>query len=459
SHVQAMRDFALLGTLGLTGAFVCAVAVLPAILMLTDRRPELDAISRIRFGAERLVGSLSRRRRLWITASLIVFAAALVVVFRSGGDVLPLESDLTVMHPRPNPAIEAQYHIAQRFGISPDSLVVYLHAPDPNQLLDLAYDVNDRLRQRTVRATGIVGTFGLATLLPDPRTVPQRIASVSSVDADRVVADFESALVENGFSPQAFEQYARFLKFLLTQRAVPSVQSLVAYPRIAETVLPSSARRGVPPDEAITLVFVDGSLNLDRDRFARDKVIQTVRGALSGLGGATVTGLGVVSHDTEQTVRRELPRLVLVAVAIVAVYLAVHFRSLPNALLALVPTIFGMVVAAAALRLLGQKLNMINLVAVPLLIGIDVDYGIFLVSLTRIRRPKTDAPGEPPPRVAPVLHAVIMCATATILGYVSLVWASVPAERSLGIAAAVGIAACLAGAMLLVAPLISSRRP
>ena len=152
---------------------------------------------------------------------------------------------------------------------------------------------------------------------------------------------------------------------------------------MAETVLPASAFHGTPPVEAITLVFV--SKPLDQDR-ARDEAIVAIRDALHGLDGATLTGLGVVGHDAEATVRRDLPRLALAAIGLAAVYLIIHFRNLANALLSLVPAVFGMIVAAAVLRLAGEKLNMINLIAIPLLIGIDVDYGIFLVSLTRPRK-------------------------------------------------------------------------
>ena len=125
-----------------------------------------------------------------------------------------------------------------------------------------------------------------------------------------------------------------------------------------------------------------------------------------------------------------------------------------DAILSLLPAIFGILVAAAVLRLAGQKLNMINLVAVPLLIGIDVDYGIFLVTLSRFRDVRQQDAMELGRRISPAMHAVIVCATATLLGYISLIWTSVPAERSLGIAAAVGIAACLAGVVFLLVPLL-----
>jgi predicted RND superfamily exporter protein len=164
--------------------------------------------------------------------------------------------------------------------------------------------------------------------------------------------------------------------------------------------------------------------------------------------------LSVAGRDAERTVRGELPRLILAAIAIVAIYLVVHFRSAGDALLSLIPTIFGMLVVAAALGLAGPKLNMVNLVAIPLLIGIDVDYGIFLVNMARLRQVRLQTGDELAGRIAPPVHAVIVCAVATILGYISLLWTSVPAERSLGIAAAAGIGTCLLGVLFLLLPVL-----
>jgi uncharacterized protein len=507
STVRALRDFALIGTLGLTGAFLCAVFLLPAILMLTDRRTTPTLRSRVRFGSDAALGPLGRHRRLWLALSALVAIGAAIVVARSGGGVLPLESDLSVMHPRPNPAIEAQYHVARQFGVSPSTLAVYLHSDNRQQLVSLAYQVNARLKTAPV----VTGTLGLATLLPDPNLAERRLASLSKADADRVERDFCAALSGSGFSPEAFEGYAHFLHLLLSPREVPGIPDLLHFRRLAETILPastiasdgltsntahameSSPSPGTPgqgwgggnmpeadranplpaaapayrgseskvygsnhsapiPAEAITLVFVRNPL--DRDRASRDQAIAQVRSALSGINGATVTGLGVVAHDAEQTIRTELPRLILAAVAIVALYLALHFRNLADALLSLVPALFGMLVAAAALRLMGQKLNMVNLVAVPLLIGIDVDYGIFLVTLSRVRRVRQQNREELRRHISPAAHAVVVCATATVLGYVSLLWTSVPAEQSLGVAASIGIAACLAGVLFLLVPIL-----
>jgi predicted RND superfamily exporter protein len=449
SRVAALRDFAIIGTLGLSGAFICALMILPTVLMLTDCRR--DARSRLRFGARRLVDGLARHRKGWIFLSL-AFLLAGVGSIASGRASLPFESDLTVMHPNPSPAIEAQEHIARKFGISPDSMTIYLHANSPEDLLVLAYQVSDRLKRANV--TGIVGTFGLDSLLPDPRKLAARKTAVSAEEVNRILADFHAALEENGFSTQAFSGYASFLRALLSNPSPPGLAELTPYLRIAETILPASAFAGEPPAEAISFVFTDTELG--KNRQATDAAIRGVRAALEGLDGATVTGLSVAGHDAERTVRRELPRLILAAIAIVAVYLIVHFRNAGDALLALVPAVFGMAIAGAALGLAGQKLDMVNLVAIPLLVGIDVDYGIFLVNAARLRQIRGLSRDQVAGQIEPATHAVCVCAVATILGYISLLWTSIPAEQSLGIAAAVGIGACLVGVLFLLIPILFS---
>jgi predicted RND superfamily exporter protein len=87
---------------------------------------------------------------------------------------------------------------------------------------------------------------------------------------------------------------------------------------------------------------------------------------------------------------------------------------------------------------------MINLVAFPLLIGIGIDYGIFIVSAARRRDPS---------QLPPAVSAVTMCSATTVLGFASLVLTSVPAVQSMGSAVAVGVAAAAVSAVLLVLPL------
>ena len=75
-------------------------------------------------------------------------------------------------------------------------------------------------------------------------------------------------------------------------------------------------------------------------------------------------------------------------------------------MLAVLPTLCSLVCLLAAARLCGAKMNLANIVAIPLLIGIDVDYGIFLVSVSR----RSTTRAELLDRVAASSQAVVLCA-------------------------------------------------
>lgn len=452
SSVSALRDFAILGSLGLCGAFLGSVVILPALVVLIDRRhrgsPSTVPISRFSMGL--FLRPIARRPMVFIAISLLITAASLAIIF-SPGEILQFESDLSVMHPRPNPPLDAQMRIAQKMGGDVGSFLIHLRAQSSDQLLSLAHRVNTRLQAPAIRTLGVKGTWGLASLLPDPAVVQTRLGAIKPGEVERVLTDFRAVIADSIFESKAYEPYAEFLRILLARTSAPNIADLLPYRRLAEGFLPSSAiKRGLLPTEAITLIFIDKPV---QNSAARNEIISTIRAALTDLPDATLTGMSVVSHDVEITIHHDLPRLLGVCIVLVVTYLVIQFRSLKDSLLSILPAVFSMICLLALSRLTNQKLNMVNLISLPLLIGIDVDYGIFLVSLARVaqRGDKNDWERH----VFASCQAIFLCGAATILGFGSLAFTSVPAIRSLGWAVGVGVISCLAGTLFLLFPVLA----
>jgi len=465
SSVRTLQEFALLGAFGLLCAFVAIVFTLPAVLTLWDTRrfAKRDTVEArrlpFRFHVEGMLTGIDRHRLALLTVSLAVFGFAAVYAATRPGGPLPLESDLHVMHPQPNPPLAAEKKLADRFGSSPGGLLVHLRADSADALLALSHEVDRRLRSAAVRSAGVSGTFGLGTLLPDPATVARRRGSVTAAEIDRVVADFQAAIEASPFDPRQYDSYTGFLRVALAQDKSPGIDDLRRYPAIARSLLPSeSVAVGGPVKEAISMVFIDRPTD---NRHDRETLVTTARAALAGLNGVTLTGLPVISMDTEAAIQRDLPLLMAISCGLVVLYMLFHYGSVMNTVLALLPTVFSLVVLAAAARWLDLRLNLINLIALPMLIGIDVDYGIYLVSLAdyRWRKRRGEASAEPPrppllARIAGSAQAVLVCAASSGLGFLSLATVSVPAVRSLGIAVAFGVASCIFGTFCLLAPLL-----
>lgn len=451
SSVPAIRGFAVLGLLGLTGAFLSALFVLPCLVALTDWRSaaQVNAKPQARFGLAPLLFSAHRHRLALIAVSCIALVACAVILVQSKDGVLPLETDLTVMHPRPNAPLAAQAKIASRFGASPDPMIVHLQAETPDELLHLAHEARRRLARSEVRqAGGIASSFGLADLLPDPDVSAKRSA-MSAEQAGAVANQFREVIGESSFDPAAYEDYATFLQTLLTRESPPGLRELMGYRSLAMMLLSSrDVKQGTMPTQALMLVFPRTSLDTRQERGA---TIEAIRSAVSDLPGVTLTGVNVLGHDAEDTVRRDLPRVLLIALCAVVAYLAVHFRRPGPVLISLLPMATSLLVLLAMARLADVRLNLINLVAAPLLVGINVDYGIFVVTLVAGMRHKSL--DELIGRISATCHGIMVCAATTVLGFGTLYFTSVPAIASLGFATAVGVTACFVLVMTLVLPI------
>jgi hypothetical protein len=452
SSVQALRDFAVVGSLGLSGALLATLWVLPAILRLVDRGG-VPRLRRRRFDLEPTLAWVRRRRKL-VLCTMAALCVVMLGVVLAPGTSLEMEDDLTVMHPRPNAPLDAQAKIARRMGGAGESLLVHLSADTPESLVRLAHAVDRALDATEPRQAGVSGTFSLATLLPDPDVARQRRIEASAQQAAQVARDFRSAIAESDFAPEAYEPYARFLEQLLSGPPTPTIETLRPYELLAGSVLGQPTLAGdVGPAEALTMVLIDRPLD---QRESRERAIFAIRRALGGLRGATLTGLSVIGHDTEQTIHHDLPRVVGVAAVLVIAYMLLHFRGLGAALLAALPMGFSLLAVMALMRMEGQKLNVMNLVAIPLLIGITVDYGIFVVSLARAPREASDGP-DTSGQLAWSCHAIGVSAVTTILGFGTLVWTSVPAIQSLGWAVAAGVGAGLLATLLILVPICFGR--
>ena len=448
TSVKMLRDFSIVGSMGLAGAMLCAIFVLPALLALGDRKsaapPECA-----RFSMRPLLRWIDRHSGLAVLVCSLGMAVA-VGGIAIAGPWLGMDSDPTVLHPRPNPPLDAQAHIVARMGTSPDSMIVFLHADSPAQLVSLAYRVRDRLAGQDAKKAGVASTFGLANVLPDPPTIDRRTRRVGQAFADRVLADFDAVVAQSIFRAHAFDAYREFLRTLLAPAAAPGIEELNRYTQLAQTMLPRQAG-SLAPIEGITLVFPNR--NFDQSE-ARQAAVLQIQELLQDIPGATLTGMTVLGLDTQATIRHDLPRLTIAALAICVVYLLIHFRSVKDTLLALLPTAFSLSCLLGIARLIGAKMNLANVVSVPLLVGIDVDYGIFLVNVAR----RSQTHDGLLTNASATGLAVVVCASATALGFGSLAFTSVPAIRSLGWAVAIGVITCAIASLFFLLPLLLRSR-
>jgi predicted exporter len=144
------------------------------------------------------------------------------------------------------------------------------------------------------------------------------------------------------------------------------------------------------------------------------------------------SGFGdLISH----ALGRDFAGFIIGAAFMVVFLLAVLFRNVLQTLLALIPVGSGLAGMAGGMALLGQSVNLFNIVASILIIGLGVDYGIFMVhKFTRGADLATE-------------KAVGVSGLTTLAGFGALALARHPALYSIGLTVLLGIGAAVLSAL------------
>jgi len=453
SKIRMLSDFAVMGTAGLIGALIAVFVLMPAALAVIDRNASGKPSGRATFG--RLADVVAKRPRVCMVSSIGVLS---VVVFAAAiqGFSLRFEPDLTVMHPRPSRALDATGEVIRRFSGQGDLIPLEIRASTPEQLVAAAHDAALALNSPACRAVGVTGVIGLHTLLPDPRSTARRRALLEGADPERVLKSFDAAVEASDFAPAAYSGYRDFLRTLVSSRRAPSVQDVLAHRGVAERVFPTAyVDAAEPPTSTVLLARLAAP---SHDRAQRRAAVEALTRAAASVrsGVVTVAGIAAVSTELEDAARDDLPKSVAISFVLVLLWLTLVFRRPLYVVLALVPLVFAVSTTVLFIIATGQKFNPINSVAIPLLDGIAVDAGVFLVSAYRVHGATRDNLRL---HLRSTTHAVLLSVATTVTAFAALCFTHTPAVQSLGFVSAVGLAASGVGALLLLMPILIRRAP
>ena len=120
-----------------------------------------------------------------------------------------------------------------------------------------------------------------------------------------------------------------------------------------------------------------------------------------------------------------------------------------HALVTMVCMASGTLLMLAGAWLIGLRVNFLDFVALPITIGIGIDYSVNIVA-----RARRDGPGSARHALATTGGAVALCSFTTIVGYGSLILSANQGIRSFGTAAILGELTCISAALVLAPTLL-----
>ena len=404
SSMPAYRQLGLFASLAIVISLAYAFWVLP---LFVRRRP-----SAVPAGRPSVLAFEHTRPVAWLIV-LLAGALFLAGVWLAGR--LRLDTDVAKLDGTPRTTLNEEKRALSIWGGGASlTAILSIEAADEAEALRLNDRVYAGLQAGDIAAAEI---SSLAPICPSDTTRRARRQAWSAYWTEARVRDFRANVVREAaaldFSDEAFLSFWKLF----------------------------DAWREAPADGAAEPI---GFLKPLRDRFVhgQGKVVRVTTFvpdeprclAVAQKLGETIPSLRVVSRKAfsaglSGSIAKEVSKISLLAAVMIVAITVVLIRRLGMVLLALVPAAVGMVWGNAAMALFGLPLNISNLIAGIIVLGLSIDYGICMVYAHRrgMRRE--------------VFRAVTLSALTTVLGAGVLLLARHPAFFSIGVTLVAGVSA------------------
>jgi predicted RND superfamily exporter protein len=332
--------------------------------------------------------------------------------------------------------------------------------------IETVHRTQDRTREKLGVRTQLTGqAYSVVIAVEDPAMAGPIVEKIRSEDAARPVAQrwTKDVLSLADLVPAKQAEKRAILDEIRKLIDNPKLQAnasdrdraLLAKLRPPEVIAPV-AMTDVPADLAWPFIEKDGSIgklivirgaqrfdsfNVDhRLAFAAEvRKIQLPPGAL-------VAGEPLVVADIIEVMEHDAPKMILFALigSVLAVIVVLGRRR--QSVVTIACGLAGVVVMMAVCFLIGLKVHFLDLIALPITIGIGIDYAVNLAA-----RDQQEGERGPGHLLRTTGGTVLMCSYTTSVGYGTLMLSANGGIRAFGLAALVGEVACILMA-LVVAP-------
>ncbi len=178
---------------------------------------------------------------------------------------------------------------------------------------------------------------------------------------------------------------------------------------------------------------------------------ESLRHALEVPGvDARFSGWTYTLADLVPWAKGKLVELSIIMIAFNVVLLIFLYRKAFPLFALMISLVLSVGAMLASLKLVGASLNLFNVLAFPLVLGVGVDYGIYVVIAMRTT-------GDLQRATSLIVKPVLLSGLTAVAGFGSLGLAQNPALRGLGIVCAFGVAWCLFATFLFILPLYAWR--
>jgi predicted exporter len=397
----AFRQMSFFAGVGVLAALLVSLWVLPDLIRLAPPLPSRSARAALAMG--HFLERVSRLPRgvLLLPAGAAALSLLAIPHLEWSDDM----SRLTRFDPE---FIAEDVRVRQRVSQFETTRFVIGIAPDEAAAVAL----EDRIHLRLSRAAAdgaLERTRSLHDLLwsEELQRRNQAVVAADTGLARRVDAVFSA----EGFRPGAF---AAFADDLAAPPPAPLTLGDLRASPLADLIVPYVFPLG---DQVAVVTYLDGLESPD-----------AVRAALADLDGVYLLDQRTFVSNIYREFRETTLRQMLVGGVLVVLLLVARYRRARPVLASFLPSLVVAALVLALLSLTGVEANLLHVMSLIMVMGMGVDYGVFLV----------DSAGRRESVGATMLSLLMSCLTTAFV-FGTLAFSSQPALRAIGVTTAVGI--------------------
>lgn len=421
--------FSQLGVLIAVGVFLGAIGMIFFMPLFERNCASANQSDPFQNFCKRLMKS---SHRFFLIASLALGAALVLAIipWRS----LRLDTSTNSLEPRNIPAAQTLARMMEKFPGMFEPLMIVIKGPvDSESLVRL----DEKLRE--LQARGAIQSFSSPSpLIPNRLNAERNAARLRALDLEglsRMIMNIEK---ESGLRPNVLNSAKQLLEAL--ESDTPLQSQLPAYSPwwfVLDRVL--------SPTSGDVIYYVRPPNNIGQSQ--RHLIEQEIRDVMPQ---AMVTGWSQMLNDLVPWALRELVIFGGAVVIMIFIILAAVYRRLSSLLMHVGSLALALGGTIATLKLFGHSINLLNILAFPLILGVGVDYGVHLILASR-------ESGDITGNLEHVMKPVIVSGLTTCIGFGSLILARNPALSGLGLVCATGVTWCLIASICFLAPILKKR--
>jgi|GEM_PF-6717262 len=418
SSFKLVKQIGLLGVTGVTSAFLCSLVIIPVF-----PHKSINKNSSLSMHLQLVIDKIIRSKTLSI--SILILGTIIFITSIWKGRGLELEHDVEKFQYR-SPALEENLKIFQkRWGVLGKGDIIISKGKSIEESLQKNDFIYEKL-QKELENGKLISFMSISPILPSIRTQKESIISIETVFKtikEEIFREEEKYGYKKDFFLPFFEDFEKARKGDL---------EFLSFQNIKGTFTEKIARNAITMDSnswyTVTLFIPSNYNKFSTNSFGEGIFKFNTRNLLKGI-------FEKLTSEVKQS-------LILSAILII-IFLFLYFRSIKFCLVAITPLIFSLQVTTGLFAILWGKLNAMGLLAFCIVIGLGIDYGIFMVDAVRSEVEKSRA-----------AFSIFLSALTTASAFGGLVFCRSPVLSNIGKVVLIGILLNLLSSFLLVPSVI-----